>query len=88
MEKEFNLSEKRKELFYVIENLEYAEFNDVDSRIDKIGHIKTLIKSQDKEFIKRLKEEIKSKIEKDMEEEVINDNDFYFPIIDKLAGDL
>ena len=61
-EEEQSLSEKRKELFRVIENLEYAEFNDIDSRIDKIEHIKGLIISQDKEFIKQVIEIIQSPI--------------------------
>lgn len=56
--KEKTLSSERKELFNVIENLEYAEFNDVNSRIDKIQHIKNLITSQDNQFIKEVLEEI------------------------------
>jgi len=58
MKKEFKLSEKRKELFKVIESLEFCEFDEVELRIDKIEQIKSLIKSQDKEFIELLKEEL------------------------------
>jgi len=50
------LSEKRKELFNEIDNLQFAEYNVVDTRISALTRIKRFIKEQDKEFIKKLKE--------------------------------
>jgi len=78
MKEEKTLSEKRKELFEVIENLEYAEFDEVELRIDKIEQIKSLIKSQDKEFIK----EILDEIDKEKYDKKIDDRESPFWIID------
>ncbi len=77
---EFNLSEKRKRLINNVEILKM--FKNIKEDNDKIIFILGLVEEQDKEFIKRLKEEILGKqgiLEKD-----------YFEIIkeiDKLAGD-
>jgi len=70
------LSEKRKELFNEIDNLQFAEYNVVDTRISALTRIKRFIEEQDKEFIKKLKEEMRFNRDCDINE-----------IIDKLAGD-
>ena len=68
MTKEFKLSEKRKELFEEV----------FDKKIEKeLFVIFNCIEDQDKEFIKRLKDEIMIPSEEDI-----------LDIIDRLTGDL
>ena len=84
MKKEFSLWERRFELFEYLDNLEYAEFNDADKRIDFLVKIKSLIKKQDKEFIKIYEEDLRQ--EKDNNQN-INFNRAII-LLRKRAGDL
>jgi len=72
--KEFNLRKEREELFEIILH-----------QRPTAGRIYRIIKKQDKEFIKKLKEKLLKTRELNFGKDIWFDIDF---IIDKLAGDL
>jgi len=77
-EKEFNLSEKRKEAFSWAVCMD-SSGNAIDEIIE---YLKDEVEKQDEEFIKRLKKGIHDYNETEMGDKGRND------FIDKLAGDL
>jgi len=84
---EFNLSEKRKELKTKIINDFFSEVYKLDKNVQKVSNeIFDKIEEQDKEFIKRLKEEI---CRLDIEEGLLcsAEGEIMRRVIDKLAGE-
>jgi len=73
--KEFNLSEKRKELREDLINANWAK-NTINAIVDEV-------EKQDKEFIKEIKKTIKEGVERNN----VLPLDWCFDRIDKLAGD-